>query len=119
MRCVHRTECLLSTVSEETPLKQGLDRVPILLKGIFGTWTVAVQKTRQPVMVGPFLGVSLDGATTGVVRLSISGYCKGSNKNQVYTITTYIAYWMAVNIALVRMMTKEARYFQNDLESQD
>lgn len=119
MRCVHRTEYLLSTVSEETPLKQGLDRVPILLKGIFGTWTVAIQKTRQPVMVGPFLGASLDGAITAVARLLISGYCEGSNRKLVYTITTYIAYWMAVNIALVRMMTKEARYFQNDIESQD
>jgi hypothetical protein len=115
MRCVHKTEYLLSTASEETPPKQGLDRAPILLKGTFGIWTVATQKTRLAVMVGPFLGASLDGTITAVVRLLIPGYCSGSNRNLVYTVTTYIAYWTAVNVALVRMMIKEVRYFRNDI----
>ena len=110
-----QNRALLCTESEETLLKQGLDRVPILLKGIFGTWTAAIQKTRQTVMVGPFLGASSDGAITVVVRLLFPGYCDGPNRNLVYTVATYIAYWTAVNVALVRMMIKEARYFQNDI----
>lgn len=66
-------------------------------------------------MVGPFLGASLDGAITAAACLPIAGYCEGSNVTLVYTVTTYIAYWTAVNIALIRMMIKEARYFQNDM----
>jgi len=66
-------------------------------------------------MVGRFSGASSDGATTAVVCLLFPGYCDGSNKTLVYTVTTYIAYWTAVNVALVRMMIKEARYFQNDI----
>ena len=105
---------LLSTVLEETQPKQGQGRVPTLLKGTSGTWTAATQKTRQPVMVGLSSGALSDGAITVVVRLLISDFFKGSNTPLVYTVITYIAYWMAVNVALVRMMIKEACYFQND-----
>ena len=111
LRAQNRT--LFCIAPEETPPKQGLDRVPTLLKGTSGTWTAVIQKTRQLVMVGPFWGASLDGVIMAVVRLLFSGYCDESNRNLVYTVTTYIAYWTAVNAALVRMMIKEARYVQN------
>jgi uncharacterized membrane protein HdeD (DUF308 family) len=101
-------------VSEETQLKQVLGRAPTLLEGIFGTWTAATQKTRQTVKPGLFWGALSDGATTVVVCLLLPDCYEGSNKTAVYTVTTYIAYWIAVNVVLVRMMIKEVRYFQKN-----
>lgn len=66
-------------------------------------------------MVGLSLGALSDGAITVVVGLLISGCCEGSNKNLVYTVATYIAYWTAVNVALVRMMVREVCHLQNDM----
>jgi len=106
---------LLFTALVETQLKEELDRVPTLLMGTSGTWIAATPRTRQTVMVGPSLGALSDGAITVAVRPLIPDFYGGSKRNLVYTVTTYIAYWIAVNIALVRMMIKEVRRFQDDI----